>query len=77
MIDGQGVGLAWLGMTDHLLRTGALVRPIAAEVKTGRAFYLVAPKGMRHSPMAIDVRNRLLQEGTSIQRNWESSRRRT
>lgn len=75
VIDGQGVGLAWLGMTDHLLRTGALVRPVETEVQTGRAFYLVAPKGMRHSRMANDVRNWLLQEGTSIQRNWEAGRR--
>ncbi len=74
-IDGQGVGLGWLGMADHLLETGSLIRPIDAEVKTGRAFYLVAPKGMRDTRMAVDFRGWLLEEGAKIQDRWEKSKR--
>lgn len=66
-IDGQGVGLGWLGMADHLLATGALIRPVRHEVRTGRSFYLVAPKAMRHSKMATEFRKWLLQESAGIQ----------
>jgi DNA-binding transcriptional LysR family regulator len=32
-IEGQGVGLGWLGMTDHLLEIGSLVKPIDIEIR--------------------------------------------
>jgi LysR family glycine cleavage system transcriptional activator len=73
-MDGQGVGLGWLGMADHLLATGALARPVDAEVRTGRTFYLVAPKGLRPSRMATGFRHWLLQESAAIQLAWQASR---
>ena len=71
-IDGQGVGLGWLGMSDNLLATGALIRPTDAEVRTGRAFFLVAPKEMRGTRMSTEFRDWLLAEGAIIQRRCET-----
>ncbi len=72
-MDGQGVGLGWLGMSDNLLTSGALIRPVRVEVRTGRAFYLVAPKEMRGTRMASEFREWLLKEGAIIQKRWEAS----
>ena len=69
-MDGQGVGLAWMGMSDNLLASGALIRPTDMEVRTGRAFYLVAPKEMRGTRIASEFRNWLLNEGAAIQQRW-------
>lgn len=74
---GQGVGLGWLGMADHLLETGSLIRPLDVEVKSGRMFYLVAPKGMHRSKMAVEFRDWMIEEGAAIQAKWESGQRRT
>lgn len=74
-MDGQGVGLGWLGMADHLLETGSLIRPVDTEVQSGRAFYLVAPKDMRGTRMATEFRDWLLKEGAAIQKRWEKSRK--
>lgn len=71
-IDGQGVGLGWLGMVDHLLETGSLVRPIETEVRTDRAFYLVAPKGMHQTRIACELRDWLVAEGAAIQTLWKA-----
>lgn len=73
-IDGQGVGVGWLGMTDHLQETGALIKPIDLEVHTDRAFFLVAPRGMRHTRMAINFRDWMIEEGRKIQARWEETR---
>lgn len=72
-MDGQGVGLGWLGMSDTLLSSGALIRPTDVEVRTGRAFFLVAPKQMRGTRMATEFRDWLLNEGAIIQKRWEAS----
>jgi len=72
-IGGQGVGLGWLGMTDHLLETGTLIKPVDIEVRTDRAFYLVAPRGMRRTRMSSDFRDWMIEEGRTIQSCWESS----
>lgn len=74
-IVGQGIALGWLGMADYLLETGSLVKPVDIEVRTGRAFYLVAPKGMRRTRMATAFRDWLLEEGATIQRRWEKSQK--
>lgn len=73
-VSGQGVGLGWLGMTDHLIETGSLIKPIDIEVRTDRAFYLVAPRGMRRSRMANDFRDWMIEEGRAIQARWEAGR---
>lgn len=74
-IGGQGVGLGWLGMADHLLHTGFLVKPVNIEVRTDRAFYLVAPKGMRLTRMAAEFKDWMIAEGAIIQSRWESGQR--
>ena len=71
-INGQGIGLGWLGMVDHLLETGALIRPIDVEVGTGRAFYLIAPKDMHLTRVATELRDWLLAEGAVIQSHWKA-----
>lgn len=74
VIEGQGVGIGWLGMTDHLLDTGSLIRPMDIEVRTDRAFFLVAPRGMRRTPVATHFRNWMIEEGKKIQARWEDTR---
>ena len=71
---GQGVGLAWLGMADHLLAIGSLVRPVDVEVRTTRAFFLVAPRGAQRTGMATKFRDWMIEEGAMIQAHWEKSR---
>ena len=71
-MDGQGVGLGWLGMSDNLLASGALIRPTDVEVRTGRAFYHGAPKEMRGTRIASEFRDWLLNEGAVIQKRWEA-----
>ena len=39
--EGQGIALGWALLCDDLLRKGKLRRPLAASVRTPRAFYLV------------------------------------
>lgn len=71
VIEGQGVGIGWLGMTDHLIDTGSLIKPVNMEVRTDRAFYLVAPRGMRHTKTALSFRDWMIEEGRKIQARWE------
>lgn len=74
-VAGQGVGLGWLGMTDHFLATGALVKPVDIEITTGRAFFLVAPRGRTLTRMAARFREWMIAEGSDIQARWEQARR--
>jgi LysR family transcriptional regulator, glycine cleavage system transcriptional activator len=46
--EGQGISLGWRLLTDDLIASGRLVRPIDAEVRTRNAFYFVDIPG-RHS----------------------------
>jgi LysR family glycine cleavage system transcriptional activator len=39
--EGQGIALGWALLCDDLLQKGRLVRPLAATVRTPRAFYFV------------------------------------
>jgi LysR family glycine cleavage system transcriptional activator len=72
-IEGQGVALGWLGMTDHLLDTGSLIKPVEIEVRTGRAFYLGSPKGTGRTRLATEFRDWIIGEGKSIQSRWEKT----
>ena len=67
VMDGQGVGFGWKDMSDNPLRTASLMRPVTEEVRSGRSFYLVAPKGMRGTETASAFRDWLLNEGAMIQ----------
>lgn len=73
-VEGQGVGIGWLGMTDHLIETGALVKPLDIEIQTDRSFFLVAPRGMRFARIALEFRDWMIEEGHKIQTQWEASR---
>lgn len=66
-VGGQGIGLGWLGMTDSFLQNGSLVKPTTFEVRTGRAFHLVAPVGLRPKPGAIRFMDWMLAQGREIQ----------
>jgi len=72
-IDGQGIGLGWHGLVDHLLETEAIIRPTDLEVRTDRAFYLVAPKEARQNRVVAEFRDWLLSEGASIQKKLDES----
>ncbi|QOF75099.1 LysR family transcriptional regulator (plasmid) [Aminobacter sp. SR38] len=43
-VAGQGVILAWGGITDPLLESGALVRILKEETRSNHGYYLVTPK---------------------------------
>lgn len=64
-LAGQGVGLGWLGMTDSLIRNGALVKPTRFEVRTDRAFFLVAPAELRLTQMAQRFRDWIVAQGAT------------
>lgn len=49
-VEGQGVALGTGRLLDHLLADGALVRPMDAEFRTGRGYYLALPA--RREPRA-------------------------
>jgi len=49
-IEGQGVALGTGHLLDHLLRDGTLVRPMDAEYRPGRGYYLALPA--RREPRA-------------------------
>lgn len=66
-VAGQGVGLGWRGMTDGFINDGSLVNPTGHEVRTDRAFYLVAPKEIRLNQTAIRFRDWIVSQGEEIQ----------
>lgn len=70
-IEGQGVGIGWLGMTDHLIETGSLIKPTNIEIQTDRSFYLVAPQGMRYSNIVSNFRDWMVEEGRKIEVRWQ------
>lgn len=69
-MEGQGVGIGWLGMVDHLIDTGALIKPVDTSIRTDRAFFLVAPRDMRHGRTALEFRDWMIQEGQKIEARW-------
>ena len=70
-VSGQGLALGWFGFTDHFVSTGALIKPVDFVVRTNRAFYLVAPDGVRFARTAVKFRDWLLAEGKEIQQRLE------
>lgn len=66
-VAGQGLALGWFGFTDHFLSTRALIQPVDIVVRTGHAFYLVAPKAVRLTRTALKFRDWLIEEGRRIQ----------
>lgn len=74
---GQGVAMGWLGMADNLLETQALIRPLDVEAKSGRSFYIVAPKGVRLTKTATEFRDWMIGQGAEVQARWEASHKKT
>jgi DNA-binding transcriptional LysR family regulator len=71
-VSGQGLALGWFGYTDHFLSTGALIKPVDFFVRTNRAFYLMAPEGVRFTRTALKFRDWLIEEGKEIQQRLEA-----
>lgn len=59
-IDGQGVALGTARMLDPLLAEGTLVRPMAAEYRTGRGYWLSLPAQGPLNPRAEALHDWLL-----------------
>jgi DNA-binding transcriptional LysR family regulator len=59
-IDGQGVALGTGEMLDPLLEEGTLVRPMAAEYRTGRGYWLSLPAQGPLNPRAEALHDWLL-----------------
>lgn len=66
-VAGQGIGLGWRGMTDSFVDDGSLVNPTEFEIRTDRAFYLVAPRDVRLTQTAILFRDWIVSQGDEIQ----------
>ena len=66
-VAGLGVGLGWLGMTDVFVNDGSLINPTDCEIRTDRAFYLVAPRDIRLKKTSVRFRDWILAEGAKIQ----------
>ena len=47
---GQGVGLGWGSLVDHLLDDGSLVRPLEDSIQTGRGYYVIKRADARLPP---------------------------
>ena len=61
-LDGQGIALGGGRLADDFLARGALIRPIAATLRSEQAFYLLIPREMPMSPQAGLFRNWILSE---------------
>ena len=49
-LAGQGVALAWRGLIDEHLRSGALVVPLDRGLRTGLGYYLISAPGLGATP---------------------------
>ncbi len=61
-VDGQGVILAWRGVTDFLFESGALVRIFKGELASTRSYYLVTQRSVPLSSEAQIFYDWLLSE---------------
>ncbi len=61
-LDGQGIALGGGRLADDFIMRGALVRPIAAAMRSERGFYLLIPDDVPLSPPAALFRDWLLSE---------------
>lgn len=63
VLAGEGIALGWRHLTGRQTRSGALV-PVGGHVlDTGKAFYVVWPRGRELNTHAARVRDWLLREG--------------
>jgi len=60
-MEGQGIALGWRHLTGHLLNAGLLSQVTDRSLMTGRAFYVVWPKGRDLSEPARQVRDWLVR----------------
>ncbi len=61
-VDGQGIILAWRGITDFLFESGALVRLFKDELASTRSYYLVTQRSVPLSSEAQILYDWLLNE---------------
>jgi DNA-binding transcriptional LysR family regulator len=65
-VDGLGIVLGWGQLVDHLLDSGALVRPLGkTRTRTEFGYYLLYPKDHKPFPERTAVENWLLKESAS------------
>jgi DNA-binding transcriptional LysR family regulator len=68
VLAGEGIALGWSHLIDPQIRSGALV-PVSDHVlSTGKAFYVVWPRGKELSASARRVKDWLLESGRAIPR---------
>ena len=68
-VDGLGIALGWGHLVDHLLETGALVRPLKSHlVRTTSGYYLLRPEKRRSFPERSVVEDWLLKESAARKR---------
>lgn len=67
----QGVALGWAGTTDSLVERNLLMRPSALELRTDKAFYLVAPKEVPLKPHAEHFKHWLLEVTAPLRESEE------
>ena len=60
-LEGQGVALGWNLLTDDLLASGKLVRPLAATMRSRLGFYFLIANG-RRSAEVLAFRDWLLEQ---------------
>ena len=66
-LDGQGIALGGGRLAEDFIARGALVRPIAATLKSERAFYLLVPAEIPLSRPAALFRDWILAEAKAAE----------
>jgi len=68
-VDGLGVALGWGHLVDHLLKSGALVRPLGTgDVRSEFGYYLLRPEKRKAFPERNMVEDWLLKESAARKR---------
>lgn len=68
-VDGLGIALGWGHLVDHLLETGALIRPVkSCQTRTTSGYYLLRPEKQRTFPERRVVEDWLLKESAARKR---------
>ena len=68
-VDGLGVALGWAHLVDHLLDSGALVRPLgASNVRSDFGYYLLRPEKRKPFPERNLVEDWLLKASATRKR---------
>lgn len=68
-VDGLGIALGWGHLVDHMLETGALVRPLkSVQTRTTSGYYLLSPEKQRAFPERSVVEGWLLKESAARKR---------